>query len=81
MCRLLACHAPAGFGKSTFVGQWCERDRRPSSWLTLREADNDPVLLLKRLWGALEQLERLDPGYGQDLESLYPQIDAAADRL
>jgi LuxR family maltose regulon positive regulatory protein len=37
--------------------------------------------LLKRLWGALEQLERLDPRYGQDLESVYPQVDAAADRL
>ncbi len=75
------CQAPAGFGKTKFVAQWCERDRRPSSWLTLREADNDPVLLLKHLSSALDQLESLDPPYGQDLDSLYPQVDAAAARL
>ena len=75
------CHAPAGFGKTTFVTQWSERDRRPSSWLTLREADNDPVLFLKHLWSALEQLKSLDPHYGQDLESFSPQVDAAAARL
>ena len=80
-CRLFVCHAPAGFGKTTFVGQWCARDQRPGSWLTLREADNDPVLFLKHLWSALEHLEKLGPHHGQDLESLYQQVDAAAARL
>ena len=31
--------APAGFGKTTLLAQWAERDRRPVLWLDLEPED------------------------------------------
>jgi LuxR family maltose regulon positive regulatory protein len=53
--------APAGYGKSTAFAQWLEADRRPSAWLQLDEADNDPVVLLTYLALALGRVAPLDP--------------------
>jgi LuxR family maltose regulon positive regulatory protein len=33
--------APAGFGKTTALCDWAERDGRPFAWVTLDERDND----------------------------------------
>ena len=43
--------APAGYGKTTVLAQWCEadRDRTPFVWLSADESDSDPV----RLWSHL----------------------------
>jgi len=40
--------APAGFGKTTLLAQWCEmdRERMPFVWVSADEADSDPV----RFW-------------------------------
>jgi LuxR family maltose regulon positive regulatory protein len=40
---LVAC--PAGFGKSTLLAAWREREaaERPVAWLTIDEGDVDPV--------------------------------------
>src|SRR5579884_1358963 len=65
--RVLVCHAPPGYGKTTFAAQWCRNDDRPTSWLTVREADNDPVLFLLRVADALESLETLDPRFEEAL--------------
>ena len=48
--------APAGYGKSTLLADWAQRERRPVAWLTLTSLDNDPELLLERLSGALAVL-------------------------
>lgn len=48
--------APAGYGKSTLMGQWMERIKQEgghTSWLTLDEADNDPARVMCYLYGAL----------------------------
>lgn len=39
--------APAGYGKTTLLGMWREReaDRKSIAWLTLDKGDNDPVVL------------------------------------
>jgi len=37
--------APAGFGKTTLLAQWAERDRRPVMWLDLEPEDDDPEIL------------------------------------
>ena len=34
--------APAGFGKTTLLAQWAERDRRPVLWIDLEPEDDDP---------------------------------------
>ncbi|MGZ6295729.1 MAG: LuxR C-terminal-related transcriptional regulator [Candidatus Limnocylindrales bacterium] len=49
--------APAGYGKSTLLGEWAERDGRPFAWLTLDERDNDPAVLLGYVALALQRLE------------------------
>ena len=51
---------PAGFGKTTLLAAWyqAETARRPVAWLTLDEADNDPVML----WSyVIEALRRVCP--------------------
>jgi len=41
--------APAGFGKTTLLAQWAERDRRPVLWIDLEPEDDDGELLESRL--------------------------------
>ncbi|WP_417514938.1 LuxR C-terminal-related transcriptional regulator [Marinobacter sp.] len=44
--RLNLVIAPAGFGKTTLVSQWCARSTGPIAWLSLDEHDNEP----QRFW-------------------------------
>ena len=37
--------APAGFGKTTLLAQWAERDRRPVLWIDLEPEDDDAEIL------------------------------------
>jgi LuxR family transcriptional regulator, maltose regulon positive regulatory protein len=54
--RLTAVTAAGGFGKTTLLGGWCERQARmPVAWLTLDEADDDPTVLWADLLAALRQ--------------------------
>jgi LuxR family maltose regulon positive regulatory protein len=53
--------APAGYGKTTLLGQWAERDSRPFAWVTVDERDNDPVVLLRHVAAALERHEPVKP--------------------
>src|SRR3954447_8086632 len=58
---LVLISATAGYGKSILAAQWCTLEpERPSMWVRLSEADNDPVLLLQRLMEGLERLPRPD---------------------
>ncbi len=52
--------APAGYGKTTLLSQWAERDSRPFAWVTLDERDNDPVVLLRHIAAALMRDQPLD---------------------
>jgi LuxR family maltose regulon positive regulatory protein len=52
--------APAGYGKTTVLSQWAERDSRPFAWVTLDERDNDPVVLLRHIAAALMRDQPLD---------------------
>ncbi|MBO9609598.1 MAG: hypothetical protein J7639_26820, partial [Paenibacillaceae bacterium] len=44
--RLTLLIAPAGFGKTTTLSQWAQQTVNATAWLSLGEADNDPV----RFW-------------------------------
>lgn len=44
--RLNLVVAPAGYGKTTLVNQWCEQSGLPVAWLALDEHDNEP----RRFW-------------------------------
>jgi LuxR family maltose regulon positive regulatory protein len=50
-------HAPAGYGKSTLIGQFAEADPRPVAWLTLDEQDADPVKCMCDLVFALSEID------------------------
>ncbi len=50
---LVALVAPAGYGKSTVARQWARGDGRDASWVALRGADDDPVVLIRSVVAAL----------------------------
>ena len=49
--------APAGYGKTTLLSQWAERDGRPVAWVSLDERDNDPKVLLSYVAAALDGVQ------------------------
>jgi len=51
--------APAGYGKTTTLAQWLERDDRAAAWISLDRRDDDPVRLLLHLAGALDRITPL----------------------
>lgn len=53
--------APAGWGKTTLIAQWAERDARPFAYVSLDERDNDAVVLLRYIAAALDRVEHLSP--------------------
>lgn len=51
--------APAGFGKTALLADWCRRRERRVAWLSLDTGDNDPV----RFWRhAIAALDGVLPG-------------------
>ena len=55
--------APAGFGKTTLVGEWVAGCNQPVAWLSLDEGDRDPARFLMYLVAALQTI-RADLGDG-----------------
>lgn len=48
--------APAGFGKTTLVGEWINGSDIPTAWISLDESDSDPVRFVTYLVAALQTL-------------------------
>ena len=51
--------APAGYGKTTLLAQWAERNGQSFAWVSVDEADNDPKVLLSYVAEALDAVEPL----------------------
>ena len=67
-CTLVS--APAGFGKTTLVGDWARSSGLPFAWLALDEGDND----LLRFWRYVDAaLQTIDSRIG---ESLRPALSS-----
>ena len=49
--------APAGYGKTTLLSQWAERNGQAFAWVSLDERDNDPKVLLTYVAEALNAVE------------------------
>jgi LuxR family maltose regulon positive regulatory protein len=49
--------APPGYGKTTLLSQWAERDGQAFAWVSVDEADNDPKVLLTYVAEALNAVE------------------------
>jgi LuxR family transcriptional regulator, maltose regulon positive regulatory protein len=48
--------APAGFGKTSLLGEWARASRRPVAWLSLDQGDSDPARFWRYLAAALDGL-------------------------
>ena len=59
--KLTVVSAPAGYGKSTLVGQWLANSQRPYAWLTVDERDNDLHRFLYYLVAALQAVASQQP--------------------
>lgn len=53
-CKLTVLSAPAGYGKTTLLGQWARQEGLKVAWLSLQPDDNDPARFFKRLLAALQ---------------------------
>jgi LuxR family transcriptional regulator, maltose regulon positive regulatory protein len=80
-----AIQAPPGYGKTTLLAQWAERDPRAFGWLTINRGDNDPGVLLRNLAAALDRIEPLGPGMAETpdasgaavVDAVLPQLGSA----
>src|SRR6201987_2613916 len=52
--------APPGYGKTTLLSQWAERDGQAFAWVSVEEGDNDPKVLLRYIAEALDVVEPID---------------------
>jgi LuxR family maltose regulon positive regulatory protein len=57
--KLTLVDAPAGWGKTTLLGEWRENEPSPVAfaWISLDEGDNDPVRFWTYVVGALQTVE------------------------
>jgi LuxR family transcriptional regulator, maltose regulon positive regulatory protein len=60
--------APAGFGKTSLLGDWARRSQRPVVWLSLDGGDSDPARFWRYVAAALDELR---PGVGQRVDALF----------
>ena len=78
--KLTLISAPAGFGKTTLVSEWVEgldtADKKGRhvdhiiGWFSIDKGDNDRVQFLAYIIAALNQIEGLDPNFGQAVMSM-----------
>ncbi len=77
--RLTLLSAPAGYGKTTLLRAWAAQAAQPVSWLSLSEAENDPICFWTYVMAAcrsvhqeidLHMLTRLPPSEPAPLEAI-----------
>jgi LuxR family maltose regulon positive regulatory protein len=71
---LVLVSAPAGSGKTVTLTQWLRAESRPAIWLRLDGNDNDPLVLLRCLAVALDQVLVLDPEILELLQLCRPPL-------
>ena len=55
--QIVSVVAPAGYGKTTLLSQWAERNGQAFAWVSVDEGDNDPKVLLRYVAEALDAVE------------------------
>ena len=60
---------PAGYGKTTLLSQWAERNGQSFAWVSVDEPDNDPKVLLTYVAEALDAVEPIGKGVFDALAS------------
>src|SRR6478752_2705604 len=59
-CPIVSVVAPPGYGKTTLLSQWAERNGQAFAWVSVEEGDNDPKVLLRYIAEALDVVEPID---------------------
>ena len=70
--------APPGYGKTILLADWASRERRPVTWLTIDDYDNEPSVFLTYLAAALDRLAPIDPEVGRAIGSSPTRLLATA---
>jgi LuxR family maltose regulon positive regulatory protein len=52
--------SPPGYGKTSLLAEWIERDARPCAWVTLGTEHRHPAALMEAIGLALDELEPVD---------------------
>ncbi len=52
--------APPGYGKTTLLSQWAERNGQAFAWVSVDDGDNDPKVLLTYVAEALDAVEPIN---------------------
>jgi LuxR family transcriptional regulator, maltose regulon positive regulatory protein len=65
--------APAGYGKTTLLSQWAERNGQAFAWVSVDERDNDPKVLLTYVAQALDAVQPID---GRVFEALASPVSS-----
>ncbi|TCZ72152.1 LuxR family transcriptional regulator [Paenibacillus albiflavus] len=65
--KLTLVSASTGYGKTTLVSEWLTTNPQPAAWLSLEEADNEPLRFLTYFVAALQTIEQ---DFGKNLISL-----------
>src|SRR5271165_3297554 len=59
-CPIVSVVAPPGYGKTTLLSQWAERNGQAFAWVSVDAGDNDPKVLLTYVAEALDAVEPID---------------------
>ena len=65
--------APPGYGKTTLLSQWAERNGKAFAWVSVDEADNDPKVLLTYV---AEALNTVQPVSGRVFDALASPVSS-----
>jgi len=59
-CPIVSVVAPPGYGKTTLLSQWAERNGQAFAWVSVDDRDNDPKVLLTYVAEALDAVQPID---------------------
>ena len=74
-CPIVSVVAPPGYGKTTLLSQWAEREPQAFAWVSVEEPDNDPKVLLARVAQALNKIAPVD---GRVFDALASPVSSVA---
>lgn len=66
--------APAGYGKSSLLALWRERDNRRFAWISVDEGDDDPAVFARALVAALDPVVHLGAETADALHASSPPL-------
>ena len=55
--KLVLVTAPAGYGKTTMIASWLAKRNRSVAWVSLDHSENDPLMFLAYVVGALQTVD------------------------